>query len=387
MLGSPDTILERIERSGLRGRGGSWYPVADKWRAVRAEGGEPVVVANGAEGEPGSIKDRHLLRERADDVLAGLELAARAVGARSAFVYLKGGFEREAAALERGLAGRSGLSVQVVRGAESYVGGEETAALEVIEGRRAWPRPKPPYPAAVGLRGQPTLVQNVETLARVPAAVADPEGFRANETTLVSVWGHVRQPGLHEVALGTPLGELVAAAGGALGEVGLLFPGGPSAPPLSQSGLQARLAPEDLRALGSGLGAASLLVVGAEFCPLAVAVSLAGFFEAESCGQCPPCSVGTSNLSLRLRELEGGAAGARDLAHLAEVAGFMAPHGYCAHARTAAASVTGLLARFPQVVAEHLRAGRCPRGGPAFDAFAAASPERRAIEAALERPA
>lgn len=376
--------IERLGRSGLRGRGGAWFPAARKWQAVRAEGGLPVVVANGAEGEPGSIKDRWTMLQRADTVVAGLRAAAEALGADEAHVYLKGSFAAPAAALERALGATPGLAVRLHRGEDSYVAGEETALLESIEGRKAWPRPKPPRPYSVGLHGRPTLVQNVETLSRVPAALADPEAYRTGETTLVSIWGHVRQPGVHEVKLGTPLRAVIDEfAGGATDGIGLVFPGGPSAPPLSAAQTDLALDPDVLREAGSGLGTASLLVVGAAHCPLAVAVSLAAFFEREACGQCPPCVVGTGRVAGILRDLEAGAARARDLHYLREAAGFMQQHGYCAHARTGASAALGLLARFPDEVETHVGAGRCPRGGHPCDPFAPGSTEQAAIEAAL----
>src|SRR5262245_2790615 len=200
-------LVRRVQASGLRGRGGAWFPAGRKWQAVRVEGGDPLVVGNGAEGEPGSVKDRWVMLNRPREVIRGLVLAGQGVGAREAIVYLKGSFAAPAAALERAAAGEplGGVSLSIRRGDDSYIAGEETAVLEVLEGRRAWPRPKPPLPAAVGFRGRPTLVQNVETLARVASAIADPEGFRSNERTLVSLWGHVRRPGVYEVALGTPL--------------------------------------------------------------------------------------------------------------------------------------------------------------------------------------
>src|SRR5207253_7248792 len=144
---------------------------------------------------------------------------------------------------------------------------------------RPWPRPKPPLPAAVGLAGRPTLVQNVETLARVPAAVADPAAYRDSETTLVSLWGQVRRPGAYEVRLGTPLRDVIALGGGATEEIGFVFPAGPSAPPLGPDALDVPLHPDALKAAGSALGTASILVVGASTCPLTVAASLAAFFE------------------------------------------------------------------------------------------------------------
>lgn len=376
-------LVARLAQSGLRGRGGGWFPAARKWHAVRIEGGDPVVVANGAEGEPGSVKDRFVMTRRPADVLAGLALAARAVGARQAFVYLKGSFSAPAAALEAALreAGPAGLDVQIRRGDDSYIAGEETAVLEVLEGRRAWPRPKPPLPAAVGLFGRPTLVQNVETLSRVPAALADPESYRADERTLVSLWGHVRRPGVYDVRLGTPLQRVIDEHGlGAPDGVGVIFPAGPSAAPLRAEQAATPLDPDALRAAGSGLGTAAVLVLRASTCPLSAAASLARFFERESCGQCPPCTLGSASLARILGAVESGDARAGDLHHLVESAGFMSIHGYCAHSRTGAASVQGLLARFPEDVRAHLGARGCPRPEGRVDPFAPGSAERSAIE-------
>jgi NADH-quinone oxidoreductase subunit F len=385
-------LVERVAASGLRGRGGGWFPAARKWQAVRAESADafapgdrrPVVIGNGAEGEPGSVKDRVLMTTRPRDVLDGLVIAARAIGAAEAVVYLKGSFERHAAALQEALPGVStdGLAVRIQRGEDSYVAGEETALLESLEGRRAWPRPKPPLPFAVGLFGRPTLVQNVETLARVPAAVADPAGFRAGDKTLVSLWGHVRRPGVYEVRLGTPIAAIVEEQGGGAPDgVALVFPAGPSAAPLGEADLGTPLHPDALRSVGSGLGTAAMLVIGRSACPLAVGASLAGFFEREACGQCPPCVTGTANLARVLRAVEQGGALPRDLGYLAEAAGFMSMHGYCAHSRTAAASLTGLLQRCRDDVLAHLAAGACPRPEARCDPFAPGSPERAAIEA------
>ena len=383
----PDALLERLLASGLRGRGGGWFETARKWQAVRVEGGEPLVVANGAEGEPGSFKDRHVMRHRPADVVAGLLLAARAVGAREAIVFLKGSFDGPAATLSQALAAAplDGLSVAIHRGDDGYVTGEETALLEALEGRRPWPRPKPPLPAAVGFRGRPTLVQNVETLARVPSALADPRAYRESETTLVTVWGDVRQPGVHEARLGTPLRQVIDQAGGATEAIGLVFPGGPAGGPLGPADLDVPLDPGALRAKGTALGTGAILVVGASACPLAVAASVAGFFERENCGQCPPCSVGTASLARVLRAVESGGGRPRDLRDLHDVAGFMSGHGYCAHCRTAAAVATGMARSFADALALHLESGGCPwpdRRHP--DPFAPGSPERAAVEAAAQ---
>ena len=384
---SPDALLERLAASGLRGRGGGWFEAARKWRAVRAEGAEPFVVANGAEGEPGSFKDRYVMERRPDDVVAGLALAARALGAREAVVFLKGSFDGPAAALSRAVAAASlnGLSVEILRGDDGYITGEETALLEALEGRKAWPRPKPPLPAAVGYRGRPTLVQNVETLARVPAAIADPEAYREGETTLVTLWGDVRRPGVYEVPLGTPLRRALEEHAKPLEEIGLVFPGGPSGPPLAASDLDVPLDPDALRARGTALGTGAVLVVGASACPMAVAASVAGFFERENCGQCPPCAVGTASLARILRSVEAGRARPRDLRDLQEVSAFMAGHGYCAHCRGAATVATGMARGFAEAVEAHVSGASCPwpeRRHP--DPFAPASPERASVEAAVQ---
>jgi NADH-quinone oxidoreductase subunit F len=381
---SGEELIRRVTEAGLRGRGGGWFPTGRKWHAVRIEGGAPIVIANGAEGEPGSIKDRWVMTHRPDDVVAGLVLAARAVGAREAIVFLKGSFSGPAAALEAALARArvDDLTVRIVLGGDSYVAGEETSILEVLEGRRPWPREKPPFPAGVGLHGRPTLVQNVETLARVPAAVADPSGYRSAEKTLISLWGDVRRPGVYEVALGTPLAQIIEEHGqGTTDGIGWLFPAGPSAAPITAAQARTPLDPDALRAAGSGLGSAALLVVGASASTLALGVSLATFFERESCGQCPPCVVGCGSLVRVLRLLDVGRARAADLARLHEAAGFMRPHGYCAHSRTAANAVTGLLTQAQAIVDARL-------AGQAFDGrratpFDADSPERAAIEAVL----
>lgn len=375
-------ILGRLRASGLRGRGGAWFPAWRKWQAVLAEGGQPFVVANGGEGEPGSLKDRLVMLTRPAAVLRGLVTAARALGARDACVYLKGSFQGPHAALESALreVDTDGLRLVLHRGEDSYVSGEETALLESLEGRRAWPRPKPPLPAAVGYQGRPTLVQNVETLSRVPDAIADPEGFRLRETTLVTVWGHVKSPGVFEVPLGTPLRRIIdEQAGGALDGIGLLFPAGPSAAPLAADGADTPLDPDALRAAGSGLGTASILVLGQRACPVAAAASAASFFERASCGQCPPCSLGSASLARVVRGLETGASRPRDLQSLGQVAAFMSGHGYCAHGRTGAAVVSALVARFGSEVEEHLVAGGCPHPQGAVDPFHPDSPENAAL--------
>jgi NADH-quinone oxidoreductase subunit F len=219
----------------------------------------------------------------------------------------------------------------------------------------------------------------------VPSALDDPRAYRAGETTLVTVWGDVRRPGVHEVPLGTPLRRVIEErAGGATEVIGLVFPGGPAGAPLGPADLDVPLDPEALRAKGTALGTGAILVVGASACPLAVAASVAGFFERENCGQCPPCAVGTASLARLLRGIESGRSRPRDLRDLHDVAGFMSGHGYCAHCRTAAAVATGMARSLAEAVSLHLERGGCPwpdRRHP--DPFAPGSPERAAVEKAV----
>jgi len=384
---TPESLVERLAQSGLRGRGGGWFPAARKWKAVRAEAGRPIVIANGAEGEPGSHKDRFVMLKQPDAIVEGVRLAARAVEAKQAILFLKANFDAPARALSAALraAPLDGLEVEIRRGDDSYITGEETALLESLEGRKPWPRPKPPLPAGVGFEGRPTLVQNVETLARVPQALADPDAFRAGETTLVTFWGEVRSPGVREVPLGTSLRAAIERhAGGASEEIGLVFPAGPAAPPLRPEELDTPLEPAALRERGTSLGTGAVLVVGASACPLAVAASVLGFYERESCGQCPPCSVGTASLGRILRGLEQGGIRPRELHDLQDVAGFMASHGYCSHCRSAATLATSLVSRLAPLVASHAASG-CPSPDKRHpDPFAPGSSERRTLEQAVE---
>ena len=379
--------LQQLEASGLRGRGGGWFPTHKKWRAVLAEDGVPFVVANGGESEPGSIKDRLVMRTRADEVVRGLKLAIDTLGAERGYLYLKGSFHEEEKRLNAAI-GALGLGelITIHRGDDTYVGGEETALLESIEGRVAWPRPKPPRPAAVGLFGRPTLVQNVDTLARVAQAARLGSQFPASETITLSVWGDVSKPGAYEVPFGRTLRSVIdGEAGGAASDIGLVFPNGAQSPPLLSSALEVRLTPDDLGAAGSSLGLASILVLNASTDPVSILRAIARFFERESCAQCPPCILGAANLrSLIEGDRQHSTNRLTPQAAIRETAWFMSMHGYCGHARAGASAVTGLFERWQGPVLERIRTGALPTGAVERDPFAPASEERRALDAFLE---
>ncbi|MBX7185774.1 MAG: hypothetical protein K1Y01_11580 [Vicinamibacteria bacterium] len=381
-----EQTLGRLEASGLRGRGGASFEVHRKWRAVMAEDGVPFVVANGGEGEPGSIKDRFIMRTRTKDVLEGLKIAIDTLGAERGYVYLKGSFAEEEKRFSEAILtlGLSSL-VSLHRGDDTYVGGEETALLESIEGRVAWPRPKPPRPSAVGLFGRPTLVQNVDTLARVPEAIRAGADFALRDTLTVTLWGDVRRPGACQVPVGRTLRSVIEQeGGGAVGTIGMVFPNGAQSMPLSAAQLDVALHPTSLGALGSGLGTASILVLDEATTPHSMVESIARFFERESCGQCPPCALGTVNLRQLVTGDRPPTIRLTPQAAMREAASFMAIHGYCSHGRAGASAVTKLFALWQDEVMGHLRGERGPAGARDRDPFAPGSSERQALEAFLQ---
>jgi NADH:ubiquinone oxidoreductase subunit F (NADH-binding) len=302
-LHDPEWILQVLDQVGLRGRGGAAYPTGAKWRAARdAHGSSKVVVANGDEGDPGSFVDRLLLEEDPHAILAGIQCCARAIGAEHAVVYIRGEYPR-AAEVMRGAIGEAaahglladGLHVEVHVGAGSYVCGEETALLRAIEGLRAEPRPKPPYPAQEGLYGRPTVVQNVETLAVVPELL---RARRRPSTKAFSLSGAVALPGAVEAELGIPLIELLERGAdgvrtGARWKMALI--GGPMGRVIPIADFDVRMGYDTLPGLGHG----GVVVLDESVGARDLAEHLFAFAASESCGSCTPCRVGTSMLTTR----------------------------------------------------------------------------------------
>jgi NADH:ubiquinone oxidoreductase subunit F (NADH-binding) len=346
-----DAVLSELEAAGLQGRGGAGFPAHVKWRAVCDQpDGTRYVVANADEAEPGTFKDRELMVRRPDLVLEGLAIAAWAVGADQAYVYLRGEFALPRRVLEGAieqLAARSalpGVAFHLHSGHGAYICGEETALLEALEGKRGMPRLRPPLPVESGLWGRPTLVQNVETLACVPPIVLrGGERFRAlgrteAGTKLYAVSGHVVRPGVYELPLGVSLDELAHAAGGYAGELKAFSPGGASSGFLPAS---ERARPLDFAALAEA---------GSDM-RWAVLEQLR-FFERESCGQCAPCRIGTRYLreavdaNAALRGLPG--ASGPPLAAVDDVAWQMVEGSICGLGQAAPAPLTSALKHFPE---------------------------------------
>ncbi len=370
-----DDLLATIERSGLRGRGGAAFPFAIKARAVLrvARWGQvPVVVANGEEGEPASVKDRWLLRNRPHLVLDGLRLAAAVVGADQAYVYVSDPAAARSVAgamHDAGLAGRLAVPVEITVVEPAYVAGEETAAVRAINGGPAKPADKPPRPFEAGVAGRPTLVSNVETLANLPfvyrhgAAAYRMAGTAGSPGTfLATVTGGGRPPALYELPHGIPFRDLLALHGVAESTVHGVLTGGYFSGLLSRQAFGMTLDHESARAAGSGLGCGALSILGENDCPVAVAASVMAFFARENAGQCGSCFNGTAAMSAVLDALRDGGATADDLARLRRWSQVLRGRGACGTLDGAVNLAASLLAQFPGAVTGHLEGGcdRCP---------------------------
>jgi NADH-quinone oxidoreductase subunit F len=320
---SPEAVIEEIVKSGLRGRGGAGFPTGEKWRSIRTTGtGTRFAVCNGAEGEPATFKDRHLLRSNPYQVLEGLAIAAFAVGAERCFLGIKEAFTEEVSAVDRALEemreadALGGTQIELVLGPDLYLFGEETGLEEVIEGRTPLPRIARPF--MLGLfaappKDNPTLVNNVETLANVPRILADgPDWLRSSGTetspgTMVfTVCGDVRREGVFELPLGTPLRSLVEDQAGGPPEgrsIKAIFPGSSNTVILPEQ-LDTPLDFDSMREAGSGLGAGGFAVFDDTACMVRAAYLYSRFLWVESCAQCPACKFGTGEVTKGLDQIE-----------------------------------------------------------------------------------
>ncbi|NMP23294.1 complex I 51 kDa subunit family protein [Sulfobacillus harzensis] len=314
---TPEQIRRDVTEAGIMGRGGAAFPTGRKWDSVASAPGEPkYVVMNADESEPGTFKDRVLLAEDPFGALVGLAIAARAVGASHAYVYIRGEYQdveavvKEAAKVleRRGVFGPH-LTFEVRRGAGAYIAGEETALFNSIEGRRPEPRVKPPFPTVHGLFGKPTLIQNVETLANVAVLLAHNVAWFREQgtdktpgTKLVCLSGHVERPGVYEVPFGVSLKDVLYSpelGGGIAGGRQLkavLLGGAAGTFVTAQEAVEATYDYAPLRAMGASIGSGAIMVFDETVSLVDVLRQLAHFFADESCGQCVPCRIGTRRL-------------------------------------------------------------------------------------------
>jgi NADH-quinone oxidoreductase subunit F len=382
----PAALCRLIEESELRGRGGAAFPTGRKWELARAGAATPkYVVANGGEHEPGSRKDRLLVATHPHRVIEGIALAAFATGAAVAYLYLIEDMAEAIASAEtaigeaqsRGYLGQGvlgsdlSLEVRIKRAPTTYVAGEESAALEVIEGRAALPRKKPPYPGESGLFGRPTTVNNVETLAHVPGIVRHGAGwFRAlgvpgsSGTMLFTLDDAVRHPGVYELPFGATFRDLIEGRGGGLrsGRALRAILPAMSCAFLPATAIDLPLDHASLRAVGSSLGCGGVTLVEEGECLLERSLAIARFFMTEQCGQCPPCRMETSTIAAVLAKVQGGDAGDYR-AQIEKIAAFTARKGYCSLIEMAATPVLSALRLFPDDFAHHAAHGTCRAGG------------------------
>ncbi|GAB3236666.1 NADH-ubiquinone oxidoreductase-F iron-sulfur binding region domain-containing protein [Mycolicibacterium hippocampi] len=366
-LDDPDALLEEVDRSGLLGRGGAAFPLAVKLRTVRdasRAGSATVVLANGEEGEPASVKDKWLLRNRPHLVLDGVRLAARIVGAGRAYVYVSDAQAANALRAALDAAPLGDLAASVVTVEPGYVAGEETAAVRAVNGGLAKPTDKPPRPFQEGVSGLPTVVGNVETLANLPFILRHgSDAFRDHGTSaspgtfLATVTGGGRPPALYELPHGTPVTDLLEHHQIPAGDVKGVLMGGYFAGLLNREVLDTTLDHESMRRLNSGLGCGAVSVL-TDDCPVAVAASVMAYFDRENAGQCGSCFNGTAAMSAVTDALRHGAATEDDLTRLQRWSVVLRGRGACATLDAATNVAASLLRAFPTDVARHL-AGQC----------------------------
>ena len=389
----PDQVCDEVLASGLRGRGGGGFPTGRKWALTLAEASEKkYVICNGDEGDPGAFMDRSLMEGNPHRVLEGIMIAARAIGADEAYIYVRAEYplavhrvrkavaDAEAAGILGDDVFESGLSMHcsVMEGAGAFVCGEETALMASIEGLRGMPRPKPPFPAQCGLWGKPTVINNVETLATVPLVISEgSHNFRrlgtsgSPGTKTFALTGHVANTGLIEVPFGTTLREIIFDIGGGvvdnLGEpladgFKAVQIGGPSGGCLVEEHLDLPLDFDSVKQVGAMVGSGGLVVMNRATCMVQVAHFFMRFTQNESCGKCVPCREGTKQMLALLEDIIKGRATAETLKLLEELARAVQVGSLCGLGKTAPNPVLSTLRHFRSEYEAHIVQKRCPAG-------------------------
>ncbi|MEJ2654143.1 MAG: NADH-ubiquinone oxidoreductase-F iron-sulfur binding region domain-containing protein [Acidihalobacter sp.] len=381
----PADLIDQIGQTALRGYGGAGFPLARKWLAVAADAPRPhYMVINLDETEPGSFKDRQLLYRDPHQIVEAIMVGGYIQGSDRAFVFVRGEYAEGAEGLQRavdeareaGLVGKnvlgSGFSmdIDVHLSAGRYICGEETALLNALEGRRANPRSKPPFPFQKGLWGKPTLVNNLETVCQVPGVVLNgvdwfkAQGINGGEgTKLYSVCGPVKNPGFWELPMGTTARELIYEhAGGMLDgrELTAFLPGGASTAFLLPEHVDAPMHFESVAKLRSRFGTCGIIVLDDATCPVDFLIAINMFFVRESCGFCTPCRDGLPYAHSILERIEAGKGKPGDREHLLELCGKIAPNSFCAFAPGAVMPMESGLNVFADVIEEHIEQGGCP---------------------------
>ena len=384
---NPDAVIEEIEKSGLRGRGGGGFPTGKKWRFTAANrGGKSYVVCNGDEGDPGAFMDRSIMEGDPHKLLEGMAIAAFAIGADEGYIYVRAEYPLAIKRLRKAIAdaeerhflgdnimGSSfSFKLHIKEGAGAFVCGEETALIASIEGERGMPRPKPPFPANKGLFGRPTLINNVETLANVPVIMLKGADWFAQMGTETSkgtktfaLTGEVNNTGLIEVPMGTTLREIVFDIGGGI-RGGKKFKavqiGGPSGGCLTEEHLDLPMDYDSLIKAGAMVGSGGLVVMAENTCIVEVARFFMNFTQNESCGKCVPCREGTKNMLKILEKIVAGKGEMSDLDTLEELAHAVKDGSLCGLGKTAPNPVLSTLKYFRDEYIAHIKDKKCPAG-------------------------
>lgn len=382
---SPEQVIDIVKKSGLRGRGGAGFPTGVKWGFVPKDSPKPrFLLCNADEGEPGTFKDRELMRKDPHQLLEGIIIGSYAIGAHLSFIYIRGEFAFEAERLEKaikeakakGFLGKNilgsgyDLDIQVYRGGGAYICGEETSLLSSIEGVRPLVRLRPPYPAISGCYECPSAVNNVETLSNVPHIIINGAEWysgigtpKSTGTKIFCLSGHVNKPGNYELPMGTSLQELIYEYGGGMRnnrKLKAVIPGGVSTQVLPASKAEVKLDFESLIEAGSMLGSGAVIVMDEDTCMVETAYRLVQFFEHESCGECTPCREGTYWLSKIMKRIVQGLGRIEDIDLLLDLSDNIFGKTICPLGDSATVPITSTLQHFKEEYEYHIRNKRCP---------------------------
>ncbi|MFQ5470373.1 MAG: NADH-quinone oxidoreductase subunit NuoF [Gammaproteobacteria bacterium] len=381
----PEEIIDTLKKSALRGRGGAGFPTGLKWSFMpRNSPGQKYIVCNSDESEPGTCKDRDILRFNPHALVEGMAIAGYAIGATVGYNYMRGEFHHEPfeafdkaldEARSAGLLGKNILSSGVdfelhgSLGAGAYICGEETALLESLEGKKGQPRFKPPFPANFGLYGKPTTINNTESLASVPAIMRNGADWFLNlgkpnngGAKIFCMSGHINKPGNYEINMGTPFRELLELAGGVRDgrKLKAIIPGGCSMPVIpADIAMEVDMDYDSLSKVGSALGSGGVIVMDDSTCMVKALLRISRFYFKESCGQCTPCREGTGWMWRIINRIENGQGTPEDLDRLVDTAGRIEGRTICAFGDAAAWPVQSFLKHFRHEFEYHIEHKRC----------------------------
>jgi NADH-quinone oxidoreductase subunit F len=387
LSGPKERIVDEVKKANLRGRGGAGFPAGVKWGFLPKDLSRPrVLVINADEGEPGTFKDRQIMARAPHLLLEGIAIASYAMTIHLSYIYIRGEFVREAKIVEEAVAeayangffGKNilgsgfDLDVYVHRGAGAYICGEETSLINSLEGKRGWPRIKPPFPASVGAFGLPTIVNNVETIADVPWIVTNGgEKFASlgveknGGTRLIGVSGPVNRPGVYELSAGVLLRDIIYTHAGGLKDgkaLKAVIPGGSSTPILRPDEIDVTYDIESMGKIGTMPGSGGVIVIAEGTCLVRALHVLMKFYAHESCGQCTPCREGTGWLAKIMGRIENGQGREGDLELVLDVCDNMMGRTICPLADAAVMPAQSFIWKFREEFERHIKDGKCPFG-------------------------